>query len=46
MKQSGVCHPIYLVEEYGDITHCRLPERSLYQAITNTQVHQFILYYC
>ena len=31
-------HLIYLVEEYGDAQHFRLPKSSLQQAITNTQV--------
>ena len=31
-------HLIYLVEEYGDGQHLRLPKSSLQQAITNTQV--------
>ena len=28
---------MYLVEEYGDVSHLKLTERALEQAITNTQ---------
>jgi crossover junction endonuclease MUS81 len=38
MKQCGVANCIYLVEEFETMTHCRLPQRSLQQAITNTFV--------
>lgn len=38
MKHSGVYNPVYLVEEFGDISHCKLPESSLHQAVTNTQI--------
>ena len=41
MKQSGIRYPVYLVEEYGDMTHCKLPLKSLHQAVTNTQVCRF-----
>ena len=30
---------MYLVEEFGDKLHLRLPVRSLEQAISNTQVY-------
>uniref|UniRef100_A0A1X7VLV8 Crossover junction endonuclease MUS81 n=1 Tax=Amphimedon queenslandica TaxID=400682 RepID=A0A1X7VLV8_AMPQE len=38
MKLCGVANPVYLVEDYGDIAHCKVSQRGLYQAITNTQV--------
>ena len=38
LNQCGMAHPIYLVEEFADSTHLKLPERSLNQAIANTQV--------
>lgn len=41
MKLCGVTNPVYLVEEYGDIAHCKVSQKGLYQAITNTQVYQW-----
>lgn len=38
MKLCGVANSVYLVEDYGDIAHCKVSQRGLYQAITNTQV--------
>ena len=39
MKNSGIYNPIYLVEDHGDIGHCKISELALRQAITNTQVN-------
>ena len=38
MKLCGVANPVYLVEDYGDTAHCKVSQKGLYQAITNTQV--------
>lgn len=38
LGQCGVCHPVYLVEEFGDVAHLKPGPRALEQAITNTQV--------
>ncbi|XP_014662664.1 PREDICTED: crossover junction endonuclease MUS81-like isoform X2 [Priapulus caudatus] len=38
MKNCGLRRPIYLVEEYGSAKHYSVPEQTLKQAITNTQV--------
>ena len=38
LKNCGVKCPIYLVEEFGDKMHLKLPVRSLEQAISNTLV--------
>ncbi|XP_027264401.1 crossover junction endonuclease MUS81 isoform X6 [Cricetulus griseus] len=38
LKRCGLGHRIYLVEEHGSVHHLSLPESTLLQAITNTQV--------
>ncbi|ELU03776.1 hypothetical protein CAPTEDRAFT_101818 [Capitella teleta] len=38
LKNCGVPFPIYLVEDYGSAQNMSLPEETLMQAITNTQV--------
>lgn len=38
LKNSGVLHPIYLVEEHGDCAHSKIDFNSLNQAVANTQV--------
>ncbi|KAG9475291.1 hypothetical protein GDO78_003631 [Eleutherodactylus coqui] len=38
LKRCGLCHPIYLVEDYGSAQHLSIPESTLQQAIVNTQV--------
>ncbi|GAB1606528.1 hypothetical protein Ahia01_000935400 [Argonauta hians] len=38
LKQSGLSHPIYLIEDYGSVKHFSVSEDKLIQAITNTQV--------
>nr|XP_028565565.1 crossover junction endonuclease MUS81 isoform X2 [Podarcis muralis] len=38
LRQCGISHPIYLVEESGSAQHLSLPEKTLQQAMTNTQV--------
>ncbi|CAI8001841.1 Crossover junction endonuclease MUS81 [Geodia barretti] len=38
LKNCGVKFPVYLVEEFGDKMHLKLPVRSLEQAISNTLV--------
>ncbi len=38
MRNCGLSRPVYLVEEYKDMTHLQLPLRSLNQSIANTQV--------
>ncbi|XP_028565564.2 structure-specific endonuclease subunit MUS81 isoform X1 [Podarcis muralis] len=38
LRQCGISHPIYLVEESGSTQHLSLPEKTLQQAMTNTQV--------
>ncbi len=40
MRNCGVPNPIYLVEEYGDASHLKLTQRTLEQAVTNTQVQR------
>ena len=39
LHNCGVRHPLYLIEEYGDSAHLKMPIRSLVQAVANTQVH-------
>ena len=43
LHNCGVRHPVYLIEEYGDSTHLKMPLRSLVQAVANTQVLIYIL---
>jgi crossover junction endonuclease MUS81 len=38
LSNCGLTRPIYLVESYGDAAHFSIPEKSLMQAIANTQV--------
>ncbi|XP_061461817.1 crossover junction endonuclease MUS81 isoform X3 [Rhineura floridana] len=38
LRQCGISHPIYLVEDSGSVQHLSLPEKTLQQAMTNTQV--------
>ncbi|XP_048370797.1 crossover junction endonuclease MUS81 isoform X2 [Sphaerodactylus townsendi] len=38
LRQCGISHIIYLVEDSGSVQHLSLPEKTLQQAITNTQV--------
>ncbi|XP_038280879.1 crossover junction endonuclease MUS81 isoform X7 [Canis lupus familiaris] len=38
LKRCGLGHRIYLVEEHGSAHHLSLPESTLLQAVTNTQV--------
>lgn len=38
LHNCGVRHPVYLIEEYGDSAHLKMPLRSLMQAVANTQV--------
>ncbi|XP_067137762.1 crossover junction endonuclease MUS81 isoform X2 [Centruroides vittatus] len=38
IKETGIKHPIYLVEEYGTNQYFGLPDASLKQAIVNCQV--------
>ncbi|XP_045160601.2 crossover junction endonuclease MUS81-like [Mercenaria mercenaria] len=38
LKKCGLHHMMYLVEDYGSIQHFSLPESTIKQAITNTQV--------
>ena len=38
LHSCGVRHPVYLIEEYGDSAHLKMPLRSLIQAVANTQV--------
>ncbi|KAM6435048.1 crossover junction endonuclease MUS81 isoform 2-T2 [Liasis olivaceus] len=38
LRQCGISHPIYLVEDSGSAQHLSLPEKTLHQAIVNTQV--------
>lgn len=40
LRQCGIRHPIYLVEDSGSVQHLSLPEETLQQAITNTQVRR------
>lgn len=38
LKRCGLGHRVYLVEEYGSVHNLSLPESTLLQAVTNTQV--------
>ncbi|XP_036851281.1 crossover junction endonuclease MUS81 isoform X6 [Manis javanica] len=38
LKRCGLGHRVYLVEEYGSVHKLSLPESTLLQAVTNTQV--------
>ncbi|XP_031549112.1 crossover junction endonuclease MUS81-like isoform X2 [Actinia tenebrosa] len=38
LRNCGLRHPIYLVEDFGSAQHLSLPEATLKQAIVNTQV--------
>ncbi|XP_058016318.1 crossover junction endonuclease MUS81 [Ahaetulla prasina] len=38
LRQCGLSHPIYLVEDVNSAQHLSLPEKTLQQAIINTQV--------
>lgn len=38
LKRCGLGHRIYLVEEHGSMHNLSLPESTLLQAVTNTQV--------
>ncbi|XP_034869172.1 crossover junction endonuclease MUS81 isoform X1 [Mirounga leonina] len=38
LKRCGLGHRVYLVEEHGSADHLSLPESTLLQAVTNTQV--------
>ena len=38
LKKCGLRYPMYLVEDYGSMQHFSLPEKTIKQAITNTQV--------
>ncbi|XP_051001856.1 crossover junction endonuclease MUS81 [Acomys russatus] len=38
LKRCGLGHQVYLVEEYGSVDNLSLPESTLLQAVTNTQV--------
>ncbi|XP_032090352.1 LOW QUALITY PROTEIN: crossover junction endonuclease MUS81 [Thamnophis elegans] len=38
LRQCGLSHPIYLVEDANSAQHLSLPEKTLQQAIVNTQV--------
>ncbi|XP_052822673.1 crossover junction endonuclease MUS81 [Octopus bimaculoides] len=38
LKQCGLSHAIYLIEDYGSTKHLSVSEDKLIQAITNTQV--------
>ena len=38
LKNCALKKPIYLIEKYGSMEHLPLPEKTLQQAITNTQV--------
>ncbi|KAJ7307117.1 hypothetical protein JRQ81_009098 [Phrynocephalus forsythii] len=38
LRQCGISHPIYLVEDSGSGQHLSLPEKTLQQAVVNTQV--------
>ncbi|XP_063142923.1 crossover junction endonuclease MUS81 isoform X6 [Rattus norvegicus] len=38
LKRCGLGHRIYLVEEHGSVQNLSLPESTLLQAVTNTQV--------
>ncbi|XP_060557724.1 crossover junction endonuclease MUS81-like isoform X2 [Ruditapes philippinarum] len=38
LKQCGLNHKMYLIEDYGSMQHFSLPESTLKQTIVNTQV--------
>ena len=38
LKNCGLKNPVYLVEKHGSLDHLPVPEATLRQAITNTQV--------
>ncbi|KAK9391234.1 crossover junction endonuclease MUS81 [Crotalus adamanteus] len=38
LRQCGLSHPVYLVEDANSVQHLSLPEKTLQQAIVNTQV--------
>ncbi|TEA11691.1 hypothetical protein DBR06_SOUSAS6910168 [Sousa chinensis] len=38
LKRCGLGHRVYLVEEHGSVRNLSLPEGTLLQAVTNTQV--------
>ncbi|XP_062821269.1 crossover junction endonuclease MUS81 [Anolis carolinensis] len=38
LRQCGLSHPIYLMEDAGSVGHLSLPEKTLQQAVVNTQV--------
>ncbi|KAM8818575.1 crossover junction endonuclease MUS81 [Rhynchonycteris naso] len=38
LKRCGLAHRVYLVEEHGSVHNLSLPESTLLQAVTNTQV--------
>uniref|UniRef100_A0A8C6RIL3 Crossover junction endonuclease MUS81 n=1 Tax=Nannospalax galili TaxID=1026970 RepID=A0A8C6RIL3_NANGA len=38
LKRCGLGHRVYLVEEHGSVQNLSLPESTLLQAVTNTQV--------
>ena len=42
LRNCGVRHPVYLIEEYGDSAHLKMPLRLLIQAVANTQVHTHV----
>jgi hypothetical protein len=37
---SGLRHPVYLVEDFGSMSFMSMPAQTLEQAIANTQVKQ------
>ncbi|XP_030378402.1 crossover junction endonuclease MUS81 [Scaptodrosophila lebanonensis] len=39
LRQCGIPHVIYLIEDYGDNQHVGLPLDSLEQALVNTRIH-------
>lgn len=38
LKSGAVLHPMYLVEEHGEPTHCSIDVNTLNRAVTNTQI--------
>ena len=44
MNNCSLPKPIYLVEQFGDGKHFAIPEKSLNQAIANTQVSIYLNY--
>ncbi|XP_071508562.1 crossover junction endonuclease MUS81-like [Diadema antillarum] len=38
LKQCGLRHPVYLVEEFGSADHLSLPASTLFQSVVNTQI--------